>query len=302
VNSGGDHSTKVDLRHVSFEGKPSGGRPPSAPNHRRRPLSPPAASPLPQPHDEFVTWVLGRAGLNASAYRSPPLQRRLSACLRALKVRSTQQARDLLERQPSLVAAAVGSLLIGVTEFFREPAVLESLRTRVLPELARRGRPLRIWSGACSNGAEVYSVAILLAEAGLLGRTFLLGTDCRPEAIEQARAAFYDETSLGQMDLALRRRYMESHRGKWRPVEALHRQVHWKVSDLIRRVEPGPWDIILWRNAAIYLTPAAAADAWRRLAAVLAPGGVLVVGKAERPVEDVKLTLVDRAVYRAPDA
>lgn len=352
-----DSPAVSDLRHVSFEGMPSipyRGRGPTA---RGRDGSCGVSPAAPEPQDEFLAWVLGRAGLAPELYRSGPLLRRLPACLRALRARSRQKAREVLEERADLLPAAISSLLIGVTEFFRDPAVFENLRTQVLPELARRPGPLRIWSAACSSGAELYSVAILLAEAGLLERCFLLGTDCRTDAIEEARAACYSEASLRLIEPALRRRYLEracgdpwqnetpdcgrppslrrlcgrrrgmrpgrrasrtpherrvarSPRvpafqawsemggGYWRPVEVLRRRVHWKLADLLADVEDGPWDVILWRNVAIYVNPEPAAAVWGRLASVLAPGGVLVAGKAERPPRELGLVCTCRGAYR----
>ncbi len=216
--------------------------------------------------------------------------------MRALKVRSTYAARELLERKPHLVAKAVSSLLIGVTEFFREPGVFDTLRTQVLPALAGRNQRLRIWSAACSTGAELYSMAILLSEAGLLERSCLLGTDCRGDAIERARQGLYDAALLKLvLEIAMRDTYFEPVGQNWRPVEALRRQVHWKVADLLAGVEAGPWDIIFWRNAAIYLKSDPAETIWRRLASVLAPQGVLIAGKAERPPRDAGLCDACRA-------
>ena len=97
-----------------------------------------------------------------------------------LKVRSTEEAREVLENRPALLPAAVDSLLIGVTEFFRDSLVFEGMRAEVLPNLAIRRGPLRICSAGCSTGEELYSVAILLAEGGLLARSFLLGTTVGP--------------------------------------------------------------------------------------------------------------------------
>jgi chemotaxis protein methyltransferase CheR len=249
--------------------------------------------------DEFISWVLLRAGLDAAAYRARPLHRRLSACLRALKVDSTDDARELLERQPRLVSCAIGALLIGVTEFFRETDVFDCLRTRILPVLARRRARARIWSAACSTGAELYSMAILLAEAGLLERSFLLGTDCRADAIARAEAGAYDATAMKPVPPAMREKYFEGACGPpWRPVHALRRHTHWKVADLLAGVETGPWDIVLWRNVAMYLKPGAAGAIWCHLAAVLAPGGVLVAGKAERPPGDLGLSHLARCTYR----
>ena len=203
----------------------------------------------------------------------------------------------MLERRPVLLETAVSSLLIGVTEFFREPVVFDHLRAW----LAARGpgrRALRIWSAGCSSGAELYSMGILLAEAGLLGQSFLLGSDCRGDALEAARRALYQPMALRQTPPALRAKYFEPVAGAYRPVAALRQQARWKQGDLLTGVEPGPWDIILWRNAAIYLRQPAAEAIWRRLAGQLAPQGCIVAGKAERPPAGIGLTLAQRSIYR----
>ena len=112
------------------------------------------------------------------------------------------------------------------------------------------------------------------------------------------RAGLYDAAMLKFVRCATRDKYFEPAGQHWRPVEALRRQVHWKVADLLAGVEAGPWDIILWRNAAIYLKPGPAETIWRRLASVLAPEGVLIAGKAERPPRDAGLTHAARCIYR----
>jgi chemotaxis methyl-accepting protein methylase len=212
-----------------------------------------------------------------------------------LKVRSTGEARELLQKRPALLPAAVNALLIGVTGFFRDPPVFEEMRSVVLPRLALRGGPLRVWSAACSTGEELCSVAILLAEEGLLARSHLLGTDYRSEAIERARSGLYSEAPA---DPAIRRKYFEPVGKCWRVSGPLRWQMRWQVADLAETAANGPWDIILWRNLAIYLNPDPAERLWSRLAAALAPGGFLIVGKAERPPSGLDLEPVCRCIYR----
>src|SRR5262249_62227868 len=120
-----------------------------------------------------AAWLGGPrrpAGLAPRHYRTETLHRRLPACLRAVRARSLAHARRLLEDQPSLVATALGTLIIGVTSFFRDPGVFEQLRTQVLPGLLRGPGGLRVWCCGCSDGPEVYSLAVLLAECGRLSR------------------------------------------------------------------------------------------------------------------------------------
>ena len=280
------------LQHIRFAGR----LPPKAALLRKH-AGTVAAHPASQP-DVFIAWVFERAGLTPANYRGEPLRRRLTTCLRALHARTEAHARQILEQQPDMLATAIRALIIGVTEFFRDAPVFATLRTEVLPGLPPRSRPLRVWSAGCSNGAELYSLAILLAEADLLTGSFLLGTDCRHDAVEEARSARYTISQLRSVKPTERDRHFEKVEGGWRPAASLRRCVHWKVADLGKGVEQGPWDLILWRNVAIYLQPEAAETIWRGLASVLAPRGVLVVGKAERPPASLGLVSVRRCVYR----
>ena len=138
-------------------------------------------------------------------------------------------------------------------------------------------------------------MAILLAEAGLLGRSVLLGTDCRVEAVRQARAARYRPAGL---EPTLRGLYFDPVGESFQVSQRLRRHTHWEVADLAAATADGPWDIILWRNLAIYLNPRRADALWRRLAAALAPGGYLIVGKAERPPSELNLSPVCRCIHR----
>ena len=293
--------SRVDaLRHVRFVGRPKITAP-IFPG-QTKPLSLAATySPAhrsEQPGD-FISWVFQRADLAVDGYRGEPLQRRLSACLRALHTNTEEHARQMLEQRPDLLPTAIGALLIGVTEFFRDPPVFETLRTTVLPDLASPPRPLRIWSAGCSNGAELYSLAILLAQVGLLEGSFLLGSDCRRDAIEHARAAVYKSSELRNVAPSDRRRYFEEAGSLWQPIDPLRQHTQWKVADLAQGIEEGPWDVILWRNMSIYLEAEAAASVWRVMASALTPDGVLMVGRAERPPAELPLIYVKSCIYRS---
>jgi len=290
----------ASLRHVRFVGRPKVEPPllqdrtnPSSTKHRDVP-----ALQSEQPC-QFISWVFQRAGLEVDNYRYVALQRRLPACLRALRSKNETHARQLLDQNPNLLPKAIDALLIGVTEFLRDPAVFETLRTEILSRFATFSRPLRVWSAGCSNGAELYSVAIVLAQAGLLEESFLLGSDCRRDAIEQARAALYKSSELQNLKPVDRHKYFYETKDLWQPIELLRRNLNWKVADLARCIEGGPWDIILWRNMAIYFKTNAAELVWKGLVSSLAPDGVLITGRAEQPPASLPLISVRRSIYHA---
>ena len=255
--------------------------------------------PSEEPADDFLREVFAGAGLALEAYRSRALSRRLAACLRFLRVPDVAGARKRLSERPELVDSMLDLVLLGVTEFGRDPEVFAQIREEILPMWARLHRPLRVWSAACSDGRELLSVGILLAEEGLLDQAELLGTDCRATAIATAQLGRYPAASLGHLQDSWRNCFARQRELAVAP-DALRRALRWRQANLLRGPEPGPWDLILWRNMAIYLEPESAGKVWPALVRELAPGGCLVTGKAEAPPRELPLERVGPCLYRKP--
>ena len=255
-----------------------------------------AAAASPQIPD-LAAFVLAQAGLDPYRYRPMPLRRRASACVRTMKAASEADACNRLATDPRLTVAALSTLLIGVSDFFRDRPVFETLRSSVVPSLRARGRPLRVMSVGCSSGAELYSVALMLAESQLLDEAYLLGIDCRSDAVTAARTATFADPLLARLDTGLRSRYFDPVAGGARVVEALQRCTEWRVVDATSEIPPGPWDMVLCRNLFIYLHDWIAEAMLMRIVDQLVPGGCLVVGKAERPPAALQLTELAHCVY-----
>jgi chemotaxis protein methyltransferase CheR len=248
--------------------------------------------------EPFLEWLLQRSSLDAAAYRPRALHRRLAACLRHCRVSTPEAARALLEAKPDMIPSTLNSVLIGVSAFFRDPRIFRFLRDVVLPELLpTRGR-IRVYSAGASEGQELISAALLLAEAGTLARSELLGVDCRAGAIEHARAAIFAPDALTGIDANLRGKYFCPVGGKWVLAPEVKQTLHWRVADLISFREESPWDLIFFRNVAIYLHDQHATKAWGNLCQQLRPGGFLITGTAETPPKELPLTRVGTAVYR----
>lgn len=294
----------ANLNHVRFTGVPppqataSLDRPPafdqpgtSVAASRRSPSEAPTG---------FARLVLVRAGLDPDKYRAEPLARRMPACLRALKTDSEAVAARTIDANPDLLERALGVLLIGVTEFFRDDGVFSALMQAVVPELARKAGAIRVWSAGCSSGAELYSIAMLLDEAGGLDRAELLGTDCRMKALANGRRARYSDAEVANLPPRLLQRYFSRQRDGWQLVESVRHRPRWRAGDLLSRVEPGPWDLVLCRNVTIYLESEASYRLLHRIAGQLAPGAFLVTGKAERLPPSIAGRSVARCVYQVP--
>jgi chemotaxis protein methyltransferase CheR len=286
--------------HVWFHGQERARRPerslrPGFAAHLAVHRKQPAAA---EPADPLIDFVLEQAGLDPAAYRPSATRRRVLACIRALQASSHAEAVALLRAHPQLVSVALEAILIGVSDFFRDRAVFDFLRTHVLPELTRPGRSLRIYSAGCSNGQELYSLAILLAEMNSLAGCQLVGADCRAPAVAAAQAGLFTEASLPGLTPELRSRYFQRENAGWRITEELRRRTQWRVESIFAAKEPMSWDLILFRNVAIYLTAEKLEPVWTNLTAGLTPGGLLVTGRAERPPALLPLVRLAPCIYR----
>ncbi|HSU67015.1 MAG TPA: protein-glutamate O-methyltransferase CheR, partial [Tepidisphaeraceae bacterium] len=247
---------------------------------------------------ECVQWLFARAGLDVDQYRPETVKRRLPACTRALRLQCIEDVCTAVRRKPELLALAINALVIGVTCFFRDPTVFAAIDDTVLPEILRLTSAPRVWSVACSDGAELYSIAMLLASKGVLPRANLVGTDCRTEGLDRARAGNYETAAVKHVPPELVERYMSFDGTRWQVAPVLRTGIHWRLRNALAEPEPGPWDLILCRNVAIYLQPQAVGRLWGRLASALRPGGFLVLGKAERPYGATRLRPVGPCVYQ----
>ncbi len=266
----------------------------SRPVASRRATAPPERDAVSPEQTAFLHHVFGLAALPLPRYRVQPLARRLPACLRALKAGSLSEATRQVTRNPDALSRAIDALVIGVTSFFRDPPVFAHLESVIIPALVSRQRPLRVWSAACSDGAELYSVGMLLLKHGAAIRT-LHGTDIRLSAIDLARRACYGLHQVASIDPEMRQRFFTQPKAAtFEIIPTLRALARWDVADLLQapfqRDEHAPdeqataaWDLILCRNMSIYLNEPAATRLWFSLAGALRSGGYLVVGKAERP-------------------
>jgi len=174
------------------------------------------------------------------------------------------------------------SVAVSVSGLFRDLAQFDLLEQTLLPPLLAGGRRITVWSAGCANGTELYSLAIVLQRLGALERAHLLGSDLLEENLAEARRGEFDGVSIAA---------------------ELHARCRWERRDLTRDgAPPGAWRLVLCRNLAIYLAPAARHALHETLARALAPGGVLLLGRSERLTRPEALGLESVAphAYRRP--
>lgn len=255
------------------------------------------------------------AGIALGEGKAALVYSRLAKRLRALGLRSFREYCALIEGVDGVDErqAMTAALTTNVTRFFREPHHFDHLRDRVMPKLAERARAggrVRLWSAACSNGQEPYSMALtvlsVLPEAADLD-VRILATDIDPNMVAEGAEGTYSEELLEQAPATLWRRHFEraSERGRWTAGAALRRLVAFRELNLI-----GDWpmrgrfDAVFCRNVVIYFDDATQERVWSRFLPLMNPGATLYIGHSERVSGPAagRLQTTGLTTYRLGDA
>lgn len=134
--------------------------------------------------------LLEQYGYDFTNYSRASLKRRINRLYTLDGFASFDTFRQQIRADNTYFRRFVEEITVNVTEMFRDPTFYKALRDEVLPVLATH--PLiRIWHAGCSTGEEVYSMAILLQEAGLLRKSLLYATDINPGVLEQVRKGIF---------------------------------------------------------------------------------------------------------------
>lgn len=123
-------------------------------------------------------------------YAKASVKRRLKQAREQLGYASYSAMQDALLHDPDMLENLLGYLTVQVSEMFRDPSYFKALRETVLPHL-KTYPSLKVWVAGCSEGEELYSLAILFREEGLEDRTLFYATDINPDALQAAARGIY---------------------------------------------------------------------------------------------------------------
>jgi chemotaxis protein methyltransferase CheR len=150
------------------------------------------------PYEELeilLNDLFTRYGYDFTGYSRASLQRRIDRLFALDKFPSFAEFHHRLQNDPSYFRRFVEEVTVNVTEMLRDPGFYRELRGTILPILATYPF-IRIWHAGCSTGEEVYSMAVLLKEAGLLHKSLLYGTDINPLVIEKANRGIFPVSQM----------------------------------------------------------------------------------------------------------
>ena len=236
-----------------------------------------------------------RSGHDFSEYKEKTLVRRLQRRMQLLHVDTPAAYIELFRKQPEELDLLFRELLIGVTQFFRDPDAFVALNEDVLKGLvSERGahETVRLWVAGCATGEEAYTLAILLREAMDVRRpkpkVQIFGTDIDDRAIAAARLGRYRGPIAGVSPERLERWFKQE--GDFYCVTSEIREMCvFSTHSVIKDPPFSKLDLITCRNLLIYIDPPLQDRVMRSFHYALKPGGRLFLGSSESVTRTTRL-------------
>lgn len=228
--------------------------------------------------------INNRYGLDFTNYERSSLKRGITRLMMKHKMETIIELWSRVLKDKEFFNAAIDDLLVNLTELFRNPDVWIKLRDYLLPQF--RGKPLKIWHAGCSTGEEVYTMAIVLDDQGMLSQTRITATDLSATALRKAVKGHYPLEVLKQY-LVPFLKYFPNRRLEdyfdYFDTHALIKsrfqtQVNFKRHNLVTDPMTDKYDIVFCRNVMIYFDEKLKRRVLDLLHSSLKEGGYLIIG------------------------
>lgn len=199
------------------------------------------------------------SGYDFTDYSESTVKRRIAFFMESKGIHSLDGLAKAILRDEKVLEEFVQELSITVTEMFRDPSFYKSLREKVIKRLATYPF-IKIWIAGCATGEEVYSVAIVLKEAGLLDRSIIYATDINQKSLHIARQAIYPLEGMKKytenyFESGGKEQFSRYYTAKFDSVlfnESLRHNIVFSPHNLVADQSFNEFQLIICRNVLIY--------------------------------------------------
>jgi two-component system CheB/CheR fusion protein len=243
---------------------------------------------LPESLQKIFHLLRNTTGHDFTYYKKNTICRRIERRMGVHEIERVADYVSYLEHNPQEVTILFKEILIGVTNFFRDPQAFQALGERLLSDvLAEKPRDdsVRVWVPGCSSGEEVYSIAIILRECmDKLKKNFkvqIFGTDIDTDGIDTARAGLYPTSIVSDVTPERLKRFFVAEGDSFRIKKEIREMAVFAVQDILKDPSFTKLDLLSCRNLLIYLDAELQKKLLPLFHYVLKPDGILFLGTSE---------------------
>lgn len=228
-------------------------------------------------------------GYDFSNYAISSFKRRILRILELYKFNSVDALTKKIGDEPAFFEEFISEITVNVTEMFRDPSFWRIIRDKIIPNILLNHKKVSIWHAGCSSGEEVYSMAILLKEMGILENSKIIATDIDDQILERARSGVFTVRNMelneknyvrfrGENEL---NKYFEVKNGLTYMDKSLVKDVSYRKHDLVEGIVFNKFDIVLCRNVMIYFNQNLQNEVLKKLHESIFKYGYLAIGSKE---------------------
>ena len=217
--------------------------------------------------DQFVnniqkifSLIRSATGHDLSHYKQTTIRRRIERRMAISQINKISDFVKYLQQTPLEVDILFKDMLIGVTNFFRDPEAFKILKEQVLPGLLKNKDPdslIRIWSVGCSTGEEAYSLAILFSEVlNMVKKHFniqIFASDIDVQAIDFARLGSYPDSIAADVSQKRLHQYFIKEGNCYKVKKKIRDRVVFALQNVIKDPPFSKIDFVSCRNLLIYM-------------------------------------------------
>jgi two-component system CheB/CheR fusion protein len=229
-----------------------------------------------------------KKGVDFGYYKQTTVNRRIMRRMALNKFKKLSDYSKYLRENEAEITLLYKDLLINVTNFFRDPNVYEALGKKIFPALLKNrtdGDIIRIWTPACANGEEAYSLAIalfdFLKEKAISTPIQIFGTDLNETAIDKARVGVYNPSVLQNVSPQRLKRYFMKIDGHYQIIKAIRDVCIFATHNLLKDPPFSRMDLISCQNMLIYIENNPQKKIMQAFHYSIKPTGFLLLGKSE---------------------
>ncbi|WP_152183060.1 PAS domain S-box protein [Sulfurimonas indica] len=259
---------------------------------------------LPAPFKKIQNLLHTKEKFNIEKYKNETILRRINKRMLLVNVNTLDEYLAYLNEHPNELHLLYQNILIGVTEFFRDPEAFDALEDEIYIYLKDKpdGYILRLWSIACSTGEEAYSLAILVSKVSeKLNKEFdvhIFATDIDDKALERARNGIYSAEAVQKIDKNILSKYFIKINNDYKIVEKIRKQIIFTKHNILNEPPFINQDIISCRNLLIYILPEVQQEIFTLLHYVLKDKGILFLGSSESTLTSIRYFVALNSQYK----
>ena len=260
--------------------------------------------------ESFLRSIYSKYGYDFKDYSRAFLKRRLSRCCAVFRVENISNLQAIVLRDKEIFRKVVSEFSINVTEMFRFPSFFKRVREEIIPIL-KTYPSVKIWHPGCASGEEVYSLAIVLKEEGILDKTIIYATDIDKEILRKAKYGIYHIEQIKEYTRNYqlsggKNSFTDYYRARKSSViinEDLKKRIFFEEHNLVTDFAFGEMNMIMCRNVLIYFNRNLQNRVIELFINSLTRNGILGLGSKEslinsKFVDSFERMFPDQKIYR----